>query len=305
MQGRSLLSKYTWLIDTLRRNGRLTRKEINALWDDSPVSDGKPLNRRTLYNYRLAIADLFGLEIDYNRSSGEYALNQETDPTLSQKRKNFSDWLLETAEMNGLLANAGAIQDRIFLENVPSARENLGPLINAIKSERQVVFDYRPFNRSVDTRAVRLEPYLLKLFKQRWYVAGRNVGEKRIKTYALDRIKNMEITSTGFIMSPDFDPQEYFRYSFGIVVDRQKPRTVTLRTDPSQARYLRALPLHPSQQEMVHDQFSVFSYRLLLTPDLLRELMSLGPDVEILAPIELRAMLANRLEQTLELYRKG
>ncbi len=306
MKGRSLLSKYTWLVDTLRRCGRMTREEINRRWEDSPVSDGKPLCRRTLYNYRQAVADLFGIDIEFNRSTGEYFIDSDTsDPSLARSRENFSDWLLETAEMNGILSDAGSIQHRIFLEQVPSARLNLGPMIEAIKNERVVRFDYRPFSRTIESKGVELEPYLLKLFRQRWYVAGRNVAEGKLKTYALDRIANPELLSKTFIMPPTFDPKEYFRYSFGIVVDRQKPRRVMLRTDPRQAKYLRALPLHPSQQEMVHDNFSIFTYDLLLTPDFLRELMSLGPDVTVEAPVELKTMLAERLRETLRLYENG
>ncbi|MBD5325600.1 MAG: WYL domain-containing protein [Bacteroides sp.] len=302
MGGSSLLSKYTWLVDTLRRTGRMTRAEINRRWMDSTVGNGSELRRRTFYNYRQAVADLFGVEILFDPSTDEYYISGDSDTSAPGGGDSVTDWLLNSAAMSGMLSDARSISDRIFLEHVPSARQNLAPMIEAIKNERVVRFDYHPFSRSVETRGIELEPYLLKLFRQRWYVAGRNVAEGRIKTYALDRISEPTLTSTPFIMPPTFDPKEYFRYSFGIVVDRQKPRRVTLRTDSRQAKYLRALPLHPSQQEMIHDDFSIFTYELLLTPDFLRELMSLGPDVTVIAPPELKTMLAERLRETLKLY---
>lgn len=268
---------------------------------ESNVGSGAPLPRRTFYNYRAAILELFGVEILYDSATNEYYI--ETDSSASARgTESVTDWLLNSAAMSGMLADARSISSRIFLEQVPSARQNLAPLISAIKENRTVSFSYHPFTRSIPTPGILLEPFLLKLFRQRWYVAGRNVTENKIKTYALDRISAIELTGTSFVMPSDFDPQEYFRYSFGIVVDSSEPRRVALRADARQAKYLRALPLHPSQQEMVHDNFSIFHYNLLLTPDFLNELMALGPDITVLAPPELRTLLTARLRQALALY---
>lgn len=297
----SLLAKYTWLIDTMRRTGRMTREEINNRWLESSLSNGVEMTRRTFYNYRQAILDVFGIEIAFDNNSKEYFLNESGDPA-PRGSGSVTDYLLHSAALSGMLSDARSISERIFLEQVPSARHNLAPMIAAIKANRQVRFTYHPFTRSRPSRGIVLEPYLLKLFRQRWYVAGRNVNEDKLKTYALDRLSDPEVLPETFVTPTDFNPGEYFRYSFGIVVDSSTPRTVTLRTDPKQAKYLRALPLHPSQQEMVHDTFSVFTYNLLLTPDLLREIMSLGPDVTVLGPPELRAMLTSRLRETLALY---
>ncbi len=299
----NLLSRYIWLVDTLRRAGRLTRDEINRRWLDSDIGNGAPLARRTFYNYRQAVYELFGIEIQYDASTAEYFIDR-SDSETRRGDSTVTDWLLNSAAMSGMLGDARGIADRIFLEQVPSARHNLAPLISAIKESRPVVISYHPFTRSIPTEGIIFEPYLLKLFRQRWYVAGRNVGENKVKTYALDRITSIEIQGEEFVMSPTFNPQEYFRHSFGIVVDSSEPRRVVLRAEPRQAKYLRALPLHPSQQEMVNDGFSVFHYTLLLTPDLLTELMAMGPEVTVLAPPELRTMLTERLRATLDLYRR-
>lgn len=296
----SLLAKYTWLIDTLRRSGRITREEINRRWKASDLSNGMEMTRRTFYNYRQAITDVFGIEVMFDASTKEYYIH-ENEETAPRGSGSVTDYLLNTAALSGLLGDARTISDRVFLEQVPSARHNLEPMIVAIKNSRQVRFSYHPFSRSRASNVI-LEPYLLKLFRQRWYVAGRNVSENKLKTYALDRITDPEVLSDTFVMATDFDPKEYFRYSFGIVVDSSEPRTVTLQANRQQAQYLRALPLHPSQEEMINDQYSIFTYRLLLTPDFLRELMSLGPDITVIGPPELRLLLTARLRETLALY---
>lgn len=296
----NLLARYTWLVDTMKRAGRLTRSELNARWRVSTVGNGQDMPRRTFYNYRSAVMELFGVEILYDSSTAEYYIEQ--DATAPAGRENVTDWLLNSAAMSGMLSDARSISDRIFLEQVPSARRNLAPIIEAIKTSRAVRFNYHPFSRSRPTTGILLEPYLLKLFRQRWYVAGHNVGENRLKTYALDRISGVEITTDTYTMPPTFDPAEYFNNSFGIVVDSSEPRNVTLRATAQRAKYLRALPLHTSQQEMVHDSYSIFTYKLLLTPDLVTELMSIGPEVTVISPPELKAMLTARLRETLSLY---
>jgi hypothetical protein len=296
----NLLARYTWLVDTLRRAGRLTRAEINRRWVSTEYSNGVPMPRRTFYNYRAAVLELFGVEIQYDACTREYYVDDDNADTSNST--SVTDWLLNSAAMSGMLADARSISSRIFLEQIPSARVNLSPIISSIKENRTLTFSYMPFTRSLATEGIVFEPYLLKLFRQRWYVAGRNVAENKFKTYALDRMSNLEATGGVFEMPQDFDPQEYFKHSFGIVVDSSKPRRITLRVDSKQAKYLRALPLHTSQTEMVHDDFSIFNYEMLLTPDLVTELLSMGPTVTVIAPQELKAMVVESLKETLAPY---
>lgn len=300
MNGGNLLARYTWVVDTLRRYGRISREEFNKRWAASSFGDGTPMPRRTFYNYRQSISELFGIEIAYDKRTNEYFIEEQD---RRDGDGSLTDWLLNSAAMSGVLSDARAVSHRIFVEDVPSARHNLAPILDALNQDISIRFTYNPFTRSRPTSGVEIEPYLIKLFRQRWYVAGRNVSENRLKTYALDRMTGVELTGRRFEMPADFDPGEYFRHSFGIVVDSSEPRRVILRTDPKQAKYLRALPLHASQQEMLHDRFSDFSYELLLTEDFLKELMALGPAVEVISPPELKVMLADRLRQTLTLYR--
>lgn len=301
MAGAHALSRYTWLVDTLRRCGRLTRAEIDRRWADRDSGNGSPMSRRTFYNYRRDIQDLFGISIECDPSTNEYYIAND-DRGDGNSRDTVTDWLLDSAAMSGLLADARSISDRIFVEHVPSARHNLAPIIDAVKHNHAIRFTYAPFSRTVPTRGVVVEPYLLKLFRQRWYVAGRAVADDRIKTYALDRISDVEVTDREFQPDPDFDPAAYFAHSFGIIVDSSRPRRVTLRTSAREAKYLRALPLHESQEEMMHEEYSVFHYHLQLTYDFIQELMSLGPAVKVEAPDDLRALLTERLRATLALY---
>ena len=86
------------------------------------------------------------------------------------------------------------------------------------------------------------------------------------------------------------------------MVTQARPKTIKLKVDQRQAKYFRALPLHPSQQEMLNDKYSIFTYHLRITPDLVAQLLSYGPAVTVLSPPELRAMLLTDLRATLANY---
>lgn len=294
---RNLLSRYVWLIDTIKRYGNITREELNRLWALSPLGDGEPLPRRTFYNYRNAIEELFGISIQCNPATYEYYIASGDD-----HQTGVTDWLLNTAAMSNVLSTASDVSDRIFLEDVPSARLYLSQIVSALRDHKPLRFTYRPYTRSIPNKGVVVEPYFLKIFRQRWYVTGRNTADNRIKTYALDRMEDVTIDENTFQPDATFDAESYVRESFGIVFTQGEPKDVAIKADTRQAKYLRALPLHHSQREAIHDNYSVFYYRLRLTPDFVQELLSMGPSITVIAPVELRAMMINSLRETLAHY---
>lgn len=293
---KDLFRRYLWMIDTIRRHGRISRADFDDCWSRSVFSNGKPMPRRTFFNYREAIEELFCVEIKCDPRTYEYYIDEN-----GPHSEDMTEWLLNAAAVNDVLSNSRELADRIFVEDVPSARQHLAPAIDAMRENKVISFDYLPYYR---TRPgdVTLEPYFLKIFRQRWYITGRNVAENRIKTYALDRIGTLKILNDTFEIDPTFDFDEYFRYSFGIVSSKGEVRRVAVRTDPNQAKYFRALPLHRSQDEVIHDRYSIFYYNMRITPDLVAELLSYGPRVEVIEPPELRAMLRTELEESLKFY---
>ena len=75
-----------------------------------------------------------------------------------------------------------------------------------------------------------------------------------------------------------------------------------LKVEATQAKYLRALPLHSSQQEQVCDGYSIFTYKVHLTYDFQQQIMSMGDKVEVVGPPQLRTMVRASLENSLAKY---
>lgn len=291
------LDKYVWLLDTISRYKRLSRQEIDDLWRKSKFSRGEGLPRRTFYNYRQAIEEIFGTEILYDTATREYYIAE--NPRLHGA--SMTDWLLNSATTNMVLGNAQDIANRILLEDVPSARQHLSTVMEAIKDNHVLEFDYAPYTRVNPSPDVILKPLFLNLLRQRWYVTGLTADDK-IKTYALDRMLDAKVLPEVFTPPADFDVDEYTRFAFGVIFSQGPVYDITLRADSRRAKYLRTLPLHLSQHEEVHDSYSLFHYRLRLTPDLISEILSLGSSVTVVKPAELRAMILAELHATLKNY---
>lgn len=293
----NLFSRYIWIVDTISRYGRITRDELNRLWMLSPFGNGEPLARRTFYNYRAAIEDAFKINIECDPATFEYYITN-ADPHSA----SVTHWLLNSAAMSNLLNDARDISARIFLEDVPSARTHLAAIISAIKAGNPVRITYQPFNRSNARQGIVVEPYFLKIFRQRWYLTGRVPADDMIKTYALDRITELSTLTSTFELPDDFDPEAFTRDAFGIIFSMGDVKEIAIRCDAKQAKYFRALPLHHSQREMIHDHYSIFQYRMKLTPDLVSEILSYGPRITVVAPPELRAMVIDQLNESISNY---
>lgn len=294
---RNLLGKYIWIIDTIVRYGTITRERLNELWMRSRYSDGSPLPRRTFYTYRQAIEDLFNITIECNPATYEYSIKGAGGHDGS-----VTDWLLNSATISDVLSGVRDISSRVFLEDVPSARDHLATVTEGLRGNHPLRFTYHPYTRVNPTRGVVVEPYFLKIFRQRWYVTGRNVKDDTIKTYALDRMTDVTLDESTFTIPPHFDAEEFVADAFGIIFTQGTTHHVAIRADSHQAKYLRALPLHRSQSEVIHDNYSIFYYNLKLTTDFVQELLSLGPNIKVISPPELRAMIVDSLRASLAQY---
>lgn len=295
---RDLFSRYVWIVDTLMRNQKLTREDFNRLWEKCYLSDGHPMPERTFYHYRRSIEENFHIDIRCTRA-GEYFI----DPASINRNKTLTNWMLDSYAVNGAIAESSATSDRVEVEDVPSAREFLPTALAAMEASKMVVFTYAGFSRSRPEKDIIFAPYFLKRYKQRWYMLGYKEKSKDIRTYALDRIRSMVITNREFKIPEGEKADNYFGHILGVTTSKAPVRKVVLKATHTQAKYFRALPLHSSQEEEeVHDDYAIFSYRLKLNYELVHEILSLGDAVCVLEPKELRLMVKEALRSALALY---
>ena len=282
--------EYIWLVETIHRAKRITFSDIQEKWLRSSLSEGVELARSTFNRHKDAIEDMFGIYIECDKKNG-YKYYIGNDNVL--ENDSVQNWLLSTLSVNNIISESLSMQNRILLQSVPAEKGYLGMVIEAMKKSVRIAVDYRKYGTG-NPNHLDFEPYCLKLFKQRWYVLGhfhRDATEEKPESnyfgmFSFDRILNMELTDIKFKIDPDFDAQEYFDECYGVLVgDDTKAERIVIRAYGYQRYYLRDLPVHKSQHEIVKgENFSDFEYFMRPTIDFSGHLMSLGSQVKVLTP---------------------
>ena len=283
---KDLFNRYIWLVDTIYRADGITFEEINEKWLRNSMSEGLDLPLKTFHNHRKAIEDMFDINIVCDKRGGyKYYIENADD----MEKGGVRTWLLNTFAVNNLINESHHLKRRIVFEKIPSGQNFLTPVIEAMRDGMSIEIKYKSFWRQ-DEYTTEVEPYFVKVFKQRWYLIARNKIKDAIRIYALDRIHALTQTGNAFVMPKDFSPEEYFYNSFGIISqDNCPPEIVELKVYGTQKEYFRTLPLHHSQEEVENaDGYSIFRYYLSPTYDFIQEILSHGCEVEVLSPQRLR-----------------
>lgn len=286
-----LFNRYIWLVDTIYRAGRISFEEINELWQRSLLNDtGEELPLKTFHNHKNAIQQMFDINIGCDRRAGYlYYIEHAED----MERGGVRTWLLNTFAVNHLINESHHLKRRILFEEIPSGQRFLTQIIEAMRDNLTLEMVHQSFwSDMVSTFEV--APCCVKVFRQRWYMVGCSMSDRRLRVYALDRIHALRTMENAFVLPDDFDPEGFFADSFGIVVDdRVKPERIQVRIAGIQRQYIRTLPLHASQQETeITQDSSVFEFYLRPTLDFQQELLihaiNAEDDIEVLEPQWLR-----------------
>ena len=295
-------NRYIWLVNILMQNGKLSFEEISMFWEDSHLGEGKTLPLRTFHQHRKAVEELFGIEIGCTAASDGYRYFIK-NPQVMQKDKT-RQWLLNSFTLSNLIIAGHNMKGRILFENIPGGIEYLQPIIEAMQKNKLLELDYQAYGSHLET--FHMEPYAMKVYRQRWYIVGRLQEQDAIRHLSLDRIIDLRQTDTTFVLPKDFNAEKYYANSIGVFVNENlNPLKVRIRAYDRQVEYLRSLPLHRSQEEVLtkHEQYSEFQYRVCLSPELTTELLAMGENIEVLEPQELREEMKKRLEESLTRYK--
>ena len=296
MKPAQIFRQYIWIINTLRAYRQLTFEELNQKWQNERVADGNALQRSSFNRHRDAILDMFGIIIDCDKKTYKYFIsNKDVLCDDSVER-----WLFSTLTVHGMLADSASVKERLVLENAPAGEQYLDVIIRAIRTDRRLLMGYQKFGAEGYEKVVC--PYALKLFRQRWYLLALN-DEEQMRIYALDRMTMMELTDEPFEMPEGFSPQTYFSEYFGVLTNDTPMAHIILRAHKWMTNYLRTLPLHHSQRELVSTpDYTDFSFDIRPTSDFLGELLRHSEGIEVLEPLELREKMRQMIVDTLKRY---
>ena len=212
---KQLLTRYIWLVDTIYQAGSegITLENLSNKWRDNiRLSKGEEYNWRTFMRHKNDVLTLFGVEIGCNKSTNSYYIVERGDLSDSS---GFRRWLIETLSVNNRLNESAQLKDRILLEPNPSGGECLSIILEAMRDNCTLTFDYQPFWMGGNVSSLyNVEPYALKVFKRRWYLLGK-YGDSPLKIYALDRMQNIDIEFNKFELPENFSAEASFSTCFG------------------------------------------------------------------------------------------
>ena len=301
MRNTDFFRQYIWIINTILSYRKISFSRIQSLWVDDDLNDHKPLSRTTFYRLREDIENMFGIHIECDRSDHNqyYISNPE-----ALREHSTQNWMLQTLTVGNTLADCLSIKERLVLEEIPEGTEYLQAIIKAIKSNHRLTMTHQSFYAS-EAKNMLIEPYCLKLFRQRWYLLGKTAPHyNELRIYALDRVTSLEETNQTFTLDPDFQAEDFFRHYFGTFIGKE-PIRIVLRAYGMMIPLLRTLPKHHTQKEIATTElYSDFEYFMAPTFDFRQEILREGSELEVLEPIAFRKELTTELKKSLKQYRQ-
>ena len=297
----SKLKKCLYLINLMERKGAMTLKEINDCYEYSSLYDGEILPR-TFLRYREYIEETFPCYIDFNQRTGKYELCRHKN--LYGEDDSLYDYLLSAYHIEGMTELALKHRDKIMLSEAPTGVENVQVILEAIDKKRGIECDYYSFNKKTVKHQL-LIPYFLRTWEQRWYLAAEPENHHHgISIFALERMENIVLTDEKMLPSNKITAEEYFDGSFGVNhSDEQKPEKIRIKVYEAQVEYVRALPIHESQEEVeITPEWSIFEYRLVPCFNFYQQLLWHRERLEVLEPLHVRDEMKKTIQKMLEYY---
>ena len=294
-----IFKQYIWITETLYRTGGLSLQELNERWVKTEMSGGIPIPRTTFNRHKEDIESMFGICIECRRKGGYFYYIENND---FLRNNHLQEWMLDSLSISSMLMESTSLQSRILLENIPAGKQYLQPIINAMKQGHKLQMTYHKFGQQ-ESYTITIEPYAIKVFKQRWYLLAKNPKREAPTVYALDRVKQLIETEETFQFPEDFNTEAFFRDCYGVMNTDEKAQRIVIRANAPYMNYVRTLPLHHSQKEIkTTDLYADFEFYLKPTFDFRQELLAQGHDVEVLLPAQLREEMKEMLEKMLSRY---
>ena len=218
---------------------------------------------------------------------------------------------------NGVNEMVNKLEDKIYSEQNQKASvidfeknellkgiEWLDIIYKAIITQTTLSISYQSF-KARDASEIILHPYLLKEYRNRWFVLGMKKKGKEILTLALDRIIAINLLHKELYVEPkNFNAHDYFQPIIGVTRNvGVEPETIIFKADFRQAPYIKTKPIHPSQQVIKEEKgWTEFSIQVIPNFELERELLGYAEGLKIISPNSLIRRLKNKIKNMNQLY---
>lgn len=182
--------------------------------------------------------------------------------------------------------------------------EFIDPIYQAIRQRKVLTLSYQSF-KAREANTITLHAYLLKEYRNRWFVLGRKSSKEPMVTLALDRIKDLHTARhVKYIDNPGFDADQYYKDVVGVSVSEgTRPQIIHLAIDRSNAPYVITKPLHHTQQVVKKSAQGIeITLEVIINFELEREILGFGDSITVRKPQRLRDRIEKKLRGALDNY---
>lgn len=334
---RNALIRYK-TIDTCLRNRyrRWTLEDLidacsDALYEYEGIDKG--ISRRTVQgDIQIMRSEKLGYNAPIVVYDNKYYRYEDEDysitntPLSEQDLKTMSEAVEVLRQFKGFsyFSGMGDIVSRLE-DQVTSAKQKTIPVIDFEKNDNLQGLNYLDtiYHSIVDKQPLRMTyksfkareaasfifyPYLLKEYKNRWFIFGLQQGQPMLKNLALDRIQALEITKDEpYRENKLFDSLTFFDNLVGVTktINEQAEKVIFLVTR-EHAPYIKTKPIHKSQQLIEHkeDGSMIFEIEVIINQELQREFLGFADGIRILSPNSLVRFMKKKFKRATEGYDK-
>lgn len=207
---------------------------------------------------------------------------------------------------NNLNKSTNLSRNCIQFENNKQLRglSYINPLYQAILRKMPLLIEYKSFKALKSQHSIYF-PYLLKEYRNRWFIIVKPKKGPVLLTLALDRIiEFQELPNENFVEYQGIDFDRYFDDLVGVTKsERDRAQKVILKVNKENSPYVLTKPIHHSQQLLSEDEEGVIiRIDVVLNFELEREILGFGECMKVLGPRHLASRIKKRLDQSAAQY---
>jgi predicted DNA-binding transcriptional regulator YafY len=188
--------------------------------------------------------------------------------------------------------------------NLLHGLEYIKPIFEAIISKSALKIIYQPFNSKIQSEII-FSPYLLKEYRNRWFVFGKNSNYNTISVLGLDRIKKIGNSREPFDESLNFNSEKYFSNLIGVSISKNSViQPIEIKVKSELVPYIITKPLHKNQEviKKYANGDILIKIDLIINYELKSLILSYGSGMVVRKPLLLKNLLLDEIENIKKSY---
>jgi|688.fasta_scaffold113539_2 predicted DNA-binding transcriptional regulator YafY len=254
-----------------------------------------PITEKELIHLELAthtLQNLFSTKFIKRYNSAMSKILKGFDRTSDTLEENYREELVVTQYIQPEISHS------------KKGYEWIEKIFDSIYNKTSIEINYQKPNKDAEYKVI--SPYLLKAFRNRWYLIGFDHTKKeKARIYSLERISDIKDSDEIYYESDTFDSNKFFEYIFGIFQDDDKePIKLELEFYNTAIQQVIDQPLMPNQKHQLSEDKKVLKAEITVfnSGELIRAILGFGASVKVISPIEIVEIVKKRLETALKNY---